>query len=186
MRFNIFLIYTFFLDSVLTLTSPNKKFLFNYKNPSNDIKLIDSKKAFLVSKNWLDNSVIKIINENQLHKGKILNLTQCNGINSITQLNDFRKNIKYFNDTHIYFSWCPQGCYGVSEILYLIIAQKNESDLFIKYIISSPFWDSQQISNEKLKLSLIDYSEKESKKINFDILYKNDFRHKLSWHTWNL
>tara|TARA_B100000524_G_C23653349_1_gene370903 strand:- start:3188 stop:3748 length:561 start_codon:yes stop_codon:yes gene_type:complete len=186
MKLKFSLIMCFFFKTICSLVPNKKRFLFNYKNPSSDIKLIDSKRAFLISKNWLDNYIIKIINENQLQNTKNLNSAVYDGINYVMEVNNFRKNIKTYNETHIYMSWYPQGCYGISENLYLVIAEKTTSNLLIKHIISSPYWESKQISNEKLKISLIDYSKNQNKTIDFDFLYENNIRHKLSWSTWNL
>ena len=80
----------------------------------------------------------------------------------------------------------PKGLYGIEEVLYMIIAENKNKTFSIKYVLESPYWNSNQIKSNKLKLSLIDQSEINNCTINFDELYENDIRHKLSWSTWNL
>ena len=75
----------------------------------------------------------------------------------------------------------PRGLYGTKEVLYLIEIEKNDSNLNVKRLIQSPFWNSEQINSKKLKKSLLIYGIKNKMNINFDILYLNDIRHKLSW-----
>ena len=179
-RLIYFFILLYKVNSLIPSKNNRKKFKFNYKSPSNDLKVIEQKQAFLISKNWLDNITLYILNKN-----KQKNIKKCDEIFYITNINEFRKIIKDENE-YIYLSWMPDGLYGINEILYMIILHKINNILIIKYVLQSPYWNSSQITSNKLKLSLIQYSKSNKLNISFDELYKNDLRHKLSWSIWDL
>ncbi len=190
MKFSFFYFSLFFLFGAHCLIPSNnkrKKFKFNYHNPSNDLKVIDSKRAYLISKNWLDNIALYVVNKykNEINI-KNNKLFEYDEVFLVTKINEFRKVIDEKNNDFLYLSWMPKGLYGIEEVLYMIIAENKNKTFSIKYALESPYWNSNQIKSNKLKLSLIDQSELNNCTINFDELYENDIRHKLSWNTWNL
>ncbi len=190
MKFSFFYFSLFFLFGAHCLIPSNnnrKKFKFNYHNPSNDLKVIDSKRAYLISKNWLDNIALYVVNKykNEINI-KNNKLFEYDEVFLVTKINEFRKVIDEKNNDFLYLSWMPKGLYGIEEVLYMIIAENKNKTFCIKYALESPYWNSNQIKSNKLKLSLIDQSEINNCTINFDELYENDIRHKLSWSTWNL
>ncbi len=188
MKFSILsLFFLFGVDSLIPSNNHKKKFKFNYHNPSNDLKVIDSKRAYLISKNWLDNIALYVVNK---YKNKINikdnKLFEYDEVFLVTKINEFRKVIDENNNDFLYLSWMPKGLYGIEEVLYMIIAENKKNTFSIKYALESPYWNSKQIKRNKLKLSLISQSEINNCTINFDELYDNDIRHKLSWSTWDL
>jgi protein involved in sex pheromone biosynthesis len=179
------IIILYFLFSKINCFIPsnnkNKKFKMS-KSPEEDLKIIVPKQAISISDNWLNNIILYIVNRSKEKLDK--NLHEVNNINDYEE-SFFVHNLIYFKgnitDTNIYMSWMPRGLYGTKEVLYLIEIEKNDSNLNVKRLIQSPFWNSQQINSKKLKKSLIIYGIKNKMNINFDILYLNDIRHKLSW-----
>ena len=98
------------------------------------------------------------------------------------------KNLLYFKENlsqnNLYFVYKPRGLYGIKRVLYLIDANYNGTNLNINYIIQSPSCNSNKMSTIKLNKSLLNYSIKNKININFDILYKNNLRYKLSWNDY--
>ena len=162
----------------------NKKFKIS-DYPYQDLKEIDIRQAESITNNWLNNIVSYVVNKCKEKFDK--------NINEIDNIYDYEesffvKNLIYFKGNisanNLYMAWTPRGLYGVKEVLYLIEINHNGTNLNVNRLIQSPFWNSNQISSIKLKKSLINYSIKNKTSINFDTLYENDLRHKLSWYNY--
>lgn len=172
----------------------NKKFKFNNLNPHHDLQIIDHIRSDLISKKWLDDVVIKVVNDYskklETTKPSEQNLLD-KSINSysevfmVTEINEFRKLIEK-NNKYLYLSWMPNPIFGVSDILYLIIVEEVNDQFTIRFLLHSPYWDENQIDSIYLKKSLTSLSQTRKKKIDFNYLYSIDIRHKLSWNTWSL
>ena len=188
MKFSILYFFLLFeAECLIPSNNKRKKFKFNYHNPSNDLKVIDSKRAYLISKNWLDNIALYVVNKykNEINI-KDNKLFEYDEVFLVTKINEFRKVIDEKNNDFLYLSWMPKGLYGIDEVLYMVIAENKNKTFNVKYVLESPYWNSNQIKSNKLKLSLIDQSKINNCTINFEELYEIDIRHKLSWSTWNL
>lgn len=180
--------------SIIPNRNFNKKFKFNNLNPHHDLQIIDHIRSDLISKKWLDDVVIKVVNDYskklETTKPSEQNLSD-KSINSysevfmVTEINEFRKLIEK-NNKYLYLSWMPNPIFGVSDILYLIIVEEVNDQFTIRFLLHSPYWDENQIDSIYLKKSLTSLSQTRKKKIDFNYLYSIDIRHKLSWNTWSL
>ena len=180
--------------SIIPNQNFNKKFKFNKLNPHHDLQIIDHIRSDLISKKWLDDVVIKVVNDYSKNlettKPSEQNLLD-KSINSysevfmVTEINEFRKLIEK-NNKYLYLSWMPNPIFGVSDILYLIIVEEVNDQFTIRFLLHSPYWDENQIDSIYLKKSLTSLSQSRKKKIDFNYLYSIDIRHKLSWNTWSL
>ena len=182
------------VNSIIPNQNFNKKFKYNSLNPYKDLKIIDHIRSDLISKKWLDEVVIKVVNDYskdlETTKPSKRNLQDQN-INSyseifmVTEINEFRKLIEK-NNKYTYLSWMPNPLFGVSDILYLIIAEEVNEQFILRFLLHSPYWEENQIDSVYLKKSLISLAETKKKSIDFNYLYGIDIRHKLSWNTWSL
>ena len=180
--------------SIIPNQNFNKKFKFNKLNPHHDLQIIDHIRSDLISKKWLDDVVIKVVNDYSKNlettKPSEQNLLD-KSINSysevfmVTEINEFRKLIEK-NNKYLYLSWMPNPIFGVSDILYLIIVEEVNDQFTIRFLLHSPYWDENQIDSIYLKKSLTSLAQSRKKKIDFNYLYSIDIRHKLSWNTWSL
>ena len=180
--------------SIIPNQNFNKKFKFNKLNPNHDLQIIDHIRSDLISKKWLDDVVIKVVNDYSKNlettKPSEQNLLD-KSINSysevfmVTEINEFRKLIEK-NNKYLYLSWMPNPIFGVSDILYLIIVEEVNDQFTIRFLLHSPYWDENQIDSIYLKKSLTSLAQIRKKKIDFNYLYSIDIRHKLSWNTWSL
>ena len=168
-------------NSFIPSKNTNKKFK-RGDIPSEDLRVINCKQAEIIGNNWLNNIVSFVYNkykdkldDNIFEKKSINNYDELFYVNNLIE---FKGNISKNN---LYLAWTPKGLYGVKEVLYLIEIKQDKTNLNINRVVQSPFWNSNQISSIKLKMSLIDFGLKNKTSINFDNLYKNDVRHKLSW-----
>lgn len=187
----------FFLPLVFGLLPkklPNgnsRKFIPNKDNPRNDLKLKDEQSVSLITKNWMNNIVLHLVNNKKKYKKNIL---EYDDLHIVTSINNMKKDIEFIdkenkNISLLYFSWEPKCIQGFQESLFIVIAKLDlEKKLInIDNIIQSPFWDSEQIDSIYLKYSLIDQNESINKtNITFNPLYQNNIRYKLSWETWYL
>lgn len=177
-----------------------RKFIPNISEPRKDLKLISPAQASLITKNWLNNIVLDIVNKknkSDLNKGMeyddlhiVTNINKLNMIIDDAQnklVNEWTNMINNYNYSVLIFAYNPKGLQGINEVLFLVIAKldRENKELKIKNIIQSPFWDEEQISSINLKNSLIDQNDYTNMtSISFDYLYDDNQRFKLAWNTW--
>ena len=80
-------------------------------------------------------------------------------------------------------AWVPKCIYGSKDVLFIVVCENVDTRCVIKQVIQSPFWSSEQIESNELKLTLEAFA---NSKLDLDYLYKHDLRYKLAWATWNL
>ena len=204
-----YLLGLFCLYSVNSL-SPKKfpngkiiKFYANHKNPCKDLKAIDVGQASLISRNWLQNIMVDIMQkkpyianelDNHFEKKNVFDFEGLHIISSINKLEtyiqeSYSKNNIDEEKSNLFLAWTPKGQHGRTEVLFIIVVQIYiESKQFvIKHLVQSPFWDPVQIDSVELKNALIDQNkENNCTTINLEYLYDNDLRYKLAWAVWNL
>ena len=177
-----------------------RKFIPNTQEPRKDLKLISPAQASLITKNWLNNIVLDIVNNKNdpdLNKGLeyddlhiVTNINKLNIVIDDVQnklSNEWTNMINNYNYSVLIFAYNPKGLQGINEVLFLVIAKldRENRELVIKNIIQSPFWDEEQISSINLKNSLIDQNDHTNMtSISFDYLYNDNLRFKLAWNTW--
>lgn len=174
------------------------KFKIDDANPRNDLKNIEQGSAKIISKYWLENIIVDIVNNRReidakFKKNNLFQYNQMHIINNINKLHSdakYMKNSKTINKTSIlYLSWEPQGQHGKTEVLFLVVLKilLDKKEIIVKQIVQSPFWDTENIQSIYLKKALEDItSENQHVKINFDHLYDTEPRYKLSWNNWEL
>ena len=163
-----------------------KKYIPNIINPKNDLKLINSQQAMLITRNWMEN-ILKYIDTNQIINSDSNKETEDKHI--LTRINQLENYIQSSNkeNKEMFFAWMPKCKYKSSDTLFIVIVEiDNNNSFYICQLIQSPFWSPIQIESDQLKNSLLDYCKKNNYKINFDKLYCNDQRYKLAWSTWDL
>ena len=189
-------IVVFFLITEVYSLSPkklpngkSKKFEPNKKQPRSDLKLENEYSASLITKNWMDNILLHLVNNKKKYKNNILeydDLHIVTNINSMkTDNEDCAKNNK--NISTLYFSWNPKCVQGLEEPLFIVVAKldKKYKILNIENIVQSPFWDNEQIESIYLKYSLIDQNNSLNlTNISFSKLYEKNIRFQLSWENW--
>ena len=165
---------------------PNKEF-------SKDLYAIKPKEASLISKNWLENIVLDVMNtkpkDNNFIKKDIFEYNDLHIVNSINKLESYIQEMNTDSgNTILSIKWSPMGMHGRQEILFIVIFYLvNESnELIIKEIIQSPFWDPSQIDSKYLKQAIIEYSNNTNSTVNFNYLYDNNLRYKLAWSIWEI
>lgn len=186
----------FYLIKELYSLSPKKlpngksrKFEPNKKQPRFDLKLENKYSASLITKNWMDNILIHIVNNKKKYKKNIL---QCDDLHIVTNINIMNADNEYCNENNrnistLYFSWNPKCIQGIKEPLFIVVAKLDlkYKILNIENIVQSPFWDNEQIESIHLKYSLIDQNNALNlTNISFNKLYDKNIRFKLSWENW--
>lgn len=183
--YNIFLSY-----SLLPKKMPNgksRKFIANKNNPHEDLKLITPQKAKLICTNWMENIILSVKN----NKKNIKNNFVYDDLHIVTNINkmniEIQKNIT--NKSKIYLSWEPNSLQGIKETLFIVVINIEIENKIMKIdnIIQSPFWDNKQIESIFLKKSLVSQNRLNNiTEIDFNNLYKDNIRYKLSWEDWYL
>ena len=176
------------------------KFTSDIISPRNDLIKIEPGKASIITRNWLENIILEVMN-NEKHDNlknknfKKKNIFEYDNLHIVSNINQLEGHIQEtFNtpkDNHLdlFLAWYPQGNHGRKEILFIIFLTLNleQRELVVKEIVQSPFWDPIHIDSSYLKLALEDLNA-QNKNITLvlDQLYENDIRFKLAWSTWNL
>ena len=170
------------------------KFRSDKVKPMNDFSVISPGKTLIITKNWLDNIVIDVKNNeiNQIEKGfKKNNKFNFNTHHIISDIYNIQNLIKESEMTKndLFLTWNPLGNHGKTEILFIVylkLVPKNK-ELVVKNIIQSPFWDPKIIESNYLNLALEDLNDgNDNTTLILDYLYESDLRYKLSWSMWNL
>ena len=179
------------------------KFHSNIMTPSKDLKVIDAGQASLISRNWLQNIMVEIMEtkpyianelDNHFDNKNVFDFEGLHIISSINKLENYiqdsyGKNKVGQEKSNLFLAWTPKGEHGRTEVLFIIVVQiyVEKKEFVIKHLVQSPFWDPVQIDSTELKYALIDQNKKNNcTKINLDFLYDNDLRYKLAWAVWNL
>lgn len=170
----VFYFSLFFADSLNPAKLPSGKdrvYKYNRNNPELDLKKITPMEASFISRHWLNNILQpkKICEEDKIIVDKI---------NSLEEF--IQEQFTQHNELGVeYLAWAPQGI--TSDILFLIIMEKFESNYVLRILINSPFWESKQIGTECLLESLTQYSKKNNKELNIDDFLSKNIRYKLVW-----
>lgn len=175
------------------------KYVPNKHSPASDLKVITSRQASLITKNWMENIVVGIFNdehkklqEKTFSSNSIFDYDDLHIVTNINQLE------QYIQDSYVkskeekktlFLAWSPKEIHGQNNVIFIIVAyilvQKQE--FVIRHLVQSPFWDPTQIDSNQLKIALEDQNCKHNcTSINLDYLYENDLRYKLAWAVWNL
>ena len=162
-----------------------KKYIPNNEFPHEDLRIIQTKKAMLITNNWLENIINNILAD-ELVTLKFFKETEDTHI--ITKIKNLDKKIKNNSNNleHILLVWMPKCKYGSDDVLSIIYIEFNDKNFNVCQVIPSPFWNSEQIKSIELKKSLLNFGKNNTKVVNFNELFENDFRYKLSWSTWDI
>lgn len=173
------------------------KFEANQKSLITDLKNIKPGQASLITRNWLENIVLDITNkknnkDKDLKKNYFFEYDDLHIVSSINKLESYIQESYNKNDDdskYLFLAWTPMGIHGRTETLFIILVKLfiKEKIFSIEHLVQSPYWIPEQIDSNILKESLIlQNKENNCTSINFDNLYNNNIRYKLSWDTWNL
>lgn len=175
------------------------KYISNKESPSSDLELISPTQASLITKNWMENIVVSVFNEeNKKLQEKTFsskNIFDYDDLHIVTNINQLEQYIQdsytqsYTDKKTLFLAWSPKEIHGQNNILFIIVAYIliQEREFVIRHLVQSPFWDPSQIDSNELKLALEDQNSKNNcTSINLDYLYENDLRYKLAWAVWNL
>ncbi len=173
------------------------KFEANQKSLITDLKNIKPGQASLITRNWLENIVLDITNkknnkDKDLKKNYFFEYDDLHIVSSINKLESYIQESYNKNDDdskYLFLAWTPMGIHGRTETLFIILVKLfiKEKIFSIEHLVQSPYWIPEQINSNILKESLIlQNKENNCTSINFDNLYNNNIRYKLSWDTWNL
>lgn len=175
------------------------KYVANKQSPSSDLELISPTQASLITKNWMENIVVSVFNEeNKKLQEKTFsskNIFDYDDLHIVTNINQLEQYIQdsytqsYTDKKTLFLAWSPKEIHGQNNILFIIVAYIliQEREFVIRHLVQSPFWDPSQIDSNELKLALEDQNCKNNcTSINLDYLYENDLRYKLAWAVWNL
>lgn len=173
------------------------KFEANQKSLITDLKNIKPGQASLITRNWLENIVLDITNkknnkDKDLKKNYFFEYDDLHIVSSINKLESYiQESYNKNNDDskYLFLAWTPMGIHGRTETLFIILVKLfiKEKIFSIEHLVQSPYWIPEQINSNILKESLIlQNKENNCTSINFDNLYNNNIRYKLSWDTWNL
>ena len=172
--------------------------------PSKDLYKISSAQASLISKNWLQNIVVTIFQqqrnnlekkiknkknnqENKIISSGLFELEDAHIVTSINQLEGYINTHRSEKD--IYMCWKPRSNEGIQSVLFIIVAEidKENKKFIIKQLVPSPTWTPEQIESNQLKLALIDMNDiNNCTELDMNYLYQHDLRYRLAWATWNL
>ena len=175
------------------------KYIPNKLSPANDLKIITPGQASLITKNWMENIVVGIFNdENKKLQEKTFSsrsIFDYDDLHIVTNINQLEQ---YIQDSYcipkekrktLFLAWNPQEIHGQNNIIFIIVAYIliEKQEFVIRHLVQSPFWDPSQIDSNQLKIALEDQNCKNNcTTINLDYLYENDLRYKLAWAVWNL
>ena len=175
------------------------KYVANKKSPSSDLKIISPAQASLITKNWMENIVVGIFNdENKKLQEKTFSsksIFDYDDLHIVTNINQLEQ---YIQDSYsvskekrktLFLAWNPQEIHGQNNIIFIIVVYIliEKQEFVIRHLVQSPFWDPSQIDSNQLKIALEDQNCKNNcTTINLDYLYENDLRYKLAWAVWNL
>ncbi len=175
------------------------KYTANTEDRSSDLKVIKPGQASLITRNWLQNIVADLFNREseklinkEFTKTGIYNYDELHIVTSINKLESYIQESYNKNEgdsSYLFLAWTPMGIHGRTETLFLILVKLfiKEKIFSIEHLVQSPYWIPEQINSNILKESLIlQNKENNCTSINFDNLYNNNTRYKLSWVTWNL
>lgn len=173
------------------------KFEANQKSLINDLQNIKPGQASLITRNWLENIVLDITNkknnkDRNLKKNYFFEYDDLHIVSSINKLESCIQESYNKNEgdsSYLFLAWTPMGIHGRTETLFIILVKLfiKEKIFSIEHLVQSPYWIPEQINSNILKESLIlQNKENNCTSINFDNLYNNNIRYKLSWDTWNL
>ena len=173
------------------------KFEANQKSLINDLQNIKPGQASLITRNWLENIVLDITNkknnkDRNLKKNYFFEYDDLHIVSSINKLESYIQESYNKNEgdsSYLFLAWTPMGIHGRTETLFIILVKLfiKEKIFSIEHLVQSPYWIPEQINSNILKESLIlQNKENNCTSINFDNLYNNNIRYKLSWDTWNL
>lgn len=176
------------------------KFSVDNESPRNDLIKIQPGKASIITRNWLENIILEVMNNEKYDRlnnknFKKKNIFEYDNLHIVTNINKLEGHIQEtFNSPKgnyhdLFLAWYPQGNHGRKEILFIIFLRLHleQRKLIVKEIIQSPFWDPFHIDSNYLKLALEDLnSQNKNITLVLDQLYENDIRFKLAWSTWNL
>tara|TARA_A100001015_G_scaffold316104_1_gene429556 strand:- start:3077 stop:3706 length:630 start_codon:yes stop_codon:yes gene_type:complete len=184
-----------FPNGKLVKFSPNKM------SPSKDLVRLEPGKASIITRNWLENIILEVMNDeksdSQKNKNfKKRNIFEYDNLHIVTHINQLETHIqetfsvKKKNDQlDLFLAWKPKGNHGRNEVLFIIFLKLivDKKELVVKEIVQSPFWDPVHIDSNYLKMALEDLnSQNDNVTLVLDYLYENDIRFKLAWSTWNL
>lgn len=187
MKFNLFkLIINLFLIfksySLAPYRLPNGKvvkFNINKIEPKNDLYIITESHAKLISKNWIENIVLDVYQKQISNKLKNSNLFEYNQQHIVNDINFLFKNT---SNNNLFLTWKPLGMHGRKlELFLILIKYQNKKKIQIIQIIQSPFWDPINIPSIHLKNSLENLFENKNIEIDYNELYKNNYRLYFSW-----
>lgn len=182
---------------------PNGKLIkFSVDNhaPRNDLIKIEPGKASIITRNWLENIILEVMN-NEKHDSlknknfKKRNIFEYDNLHIVSNINQLEGHIQETfktpkdDESDLFLAWYPNGNHGRKEILFIIFLRLylEQKELVVKEIVQSPFWDPIHIDSNYLKLALEDLNaQNESVTLVLDQLYESDIRFKLAWSTWNL
>lgn len=189
-------------NSLIPKRLPNGKPLLyeaNKLNPSSDLKIINPGQASIITRNWLQNIVVEMVqreNKNLVHqdfsKKGLYDYDDLHIVMNINKLESYIQEsyeLSRKKTPHLFMAWMPRGVYGRNDTLFIIVAtiDAEKKEFGIRHMVQSPFWDPEQIDSDKLRLALLDQNEKNNcTTINLEYLYEHDLRYKLAWATWNL
>ncbi len=168
--------------------------------PRNDLIHIEPGKASIITRNWLENIILEVMNnekyDNLKNKNfKKKNIFEYDNLHIVTNINQLETHIQETfspkrNDQHdLFLAWYPKGNHGRKEVLFIIFLKLylDKKELVVKEIVQSPFWDPIHIDSNYLKIALEDLNKQnDNVTLVLDNLYENDIRFKLAWSTWNL
>ena len=168
--------------------------------PRNDLTRIEPGKASVITRNWLENIILEVMN-NEKHDSlknknfKKKNIFEYDNLHIVSHINQLEGHIQETfrtpeaNQLDLFLAWNPKGNHGRKEILFIIFLKLylDKRELVVKEIVQSPFWDPIHIDSNYLRLALEDLNA-QNKNINLILeqLYENDIRFRLAWSTWNL
>ena len=152
------------------------KFNANRIEPSKDLRVLDPGQASIISRNWLQNIMVDIMQkkpyiandlDNHFQKKNVFDFDGLHIISSINKLEDYiqesySKNKLGEEKTNLFLAWTPRGEHGRPEVLFIIVVQIyiESKEFVIKHLVQSPFWDPIQIDSTELKIALIDQNKK--------------------------
>ena len=185
----LFVWFTLFLcgQSLRPSRLPNgkiKKYVSSEFRPQ-DIQVIGYAGASIISKNWLENIMAHMIHqEKKMKKDRSIHFGDNNDLHIIVKINELENYIQeHRRPSDFYLAWIPKCVYGSKDVLFIVVCENVDTHCVIKQVIQSPFWSSEQIESNELKLTLEAFA---NSKLDLDYLYKHDLRYKLAWATWNL
>ncbi len=187
-----------FFGIILSLFTVSSYSLLNkiYKTsklPQTDLKVINAQQTNIIKSQWYNKLMEDIkIQQNDSWENCKDPIAWANNEKKILESNPILKHINklesYFQgskkESLLYLAWMPEEINSKlsKDILYLIICDTDDSNIYLKCIIPNPTWTSDNIPSTELKKCL--YALETKKQLINVTSFFNDpenIRYKLEW-----